>query len=1095
MECLSEQKLSNEKLEEGPEEENQHISMATTNDEERVKDSHNYAHNLLLMDKWVDELVKICAKESEKEKEGFSLPRVGSISYFKSSAKRYDICFRELIRHAKLLDPNLSVLFQKVWYGMGKFVSRLSSDYKFQLLKSAELEDKMKDLLKASQVNVFWKGKDAEASKINSALHRAKSISMEAEYEAAVKRAKELEYENERLRRVIDRFIEGADDIEIEQYAPMPLGKYDETLFPDPLDMNTEGRKSLSRSDSSVSINSTTTCSSRSSYSSTTNSNSNTNTNTNTDTDKESRPNTSNNFSSLGIEIKGRKNRKKSLASLNNFISERDQSLHVFDDNMDLLLADIIKEARRQEHVVTEINNLVEKTDMTSIQLARALLVDENIGAHEDTEEDDEKEGQSLKKQSSQSQKDDKQETGSVGIEKDPDEGNNETTSHKNRNNQHRGESKEETEGKVGGEKKKQMNQEGNAESSVKEKETTAKESFPTKKQKKKRKNVDASIQTEVESQMEIDAAIHKNYVAKFNKENNNMIPKEIVPLLTTYPRSNRIPTLRIVNNRIFQIFMFKLRHDKKQDFQGLARFSMIDATFEFFRSRYGNLETAESKIVQLLHGLQYYASHHKRIRIFANFIGAGPVFYDMRTTNFFMEHLKYLEEHGDLPKKDPPVDKDVLILLKRQKVLEMAQHFFHNLLPDCGIALSHRFESLPGPSDTHVNLDDVLEEVLRSWRNIQESWKEHLKYLFRRNCKVYHMVSEIAYTKELEEKEAKRKVEEEKEAEANRENNNLADEDHDDNPFNNIDNISLSGSSSISSKTSHGEGKTSSSTKSLDDSVVESHDAVLVEVSREYVQKWKERTIFHRETLESYRAKVLRQGKDKKTITPLGGEKEVILLIDEEGIFNVLWRLKYSTVMNEAHKKSNKEKAQIRENMSNRARTIHNDGCRRFLFQIKSKMDQDWLRTWNPKYKRYNYVHRITEENLGRKHSEPYDLSNFVPSDFDENTFLNLMFDHEVLAESPLLKFFDKDPVELWPNAEVILTQIAEGSINLRSNILVEQKAFNLNPELILRPKFKNMCNRADDNNNDDADDNNNDEDTFDGVQHPQKRTAAPVS
>lgn len=48
-------------------------------------------------------------------------------------------------------------LFKKVWRGTGHFVSRLLSDYEFQLSKGGELEDKMKETLEASQIKVRYR--------------------------------------------------------------------------------------------------------------------------------------------------------------------------------------------------------------------------------------------------------------------------------------------------------------------------------------------------------------------------------------------------------------------------------------------------------------------------------------------------------------------------------------------------------------------------------------------------------------------------------------------------------------------------------------------------------------------------------------------------------------------------------------------------------------------------------------------------------------------------------------------------------------------------------------------------------------------------
>ena len=41
-----------------------------------------------------------------------------------------------------------------MWAGTGAFVTRLLSDYEYQLSKSGALEDKMKEMLEASRIKV-----------------------------------------------------------------------------------------------------------------------------------------------------------------------------------------------------------------------------------------------------------------------------------------------------------------------------------------------------------------------------------------------------------------------------------------------------------------------------------------------------------------------------------------------------------------------------------------------------------------------------------------------------------------------------------------------------------------------------------------------------------------------------------------------------------------------------------------------------------------------------------------------------------------------------------------------------------------------------
>ena len=59
-----------------------------------------------------------------------------------------------------------------------------------------------------------------------------------------------------------------------------------------------------------------------------------------------------------------------------------------------------------------------------------------------------------------------------------------------------------------------------------------------------------------------------------------------------------------------------------------------------------------------------------------------------------------------------------------------------------------------------------------------------------------------------------------------------------------------------------------------------------------------------------------------------------------------------------------------------------------------------------------------------------PYENDTFETEDFDMGVFIELFLERNILANSPFVRVLDKEPEDLWSNAEVYLQQIEDGMV-----------------------------------------------------------------
>ena len=55
------------------------------------------------------------------------------------------------------------------------------------------------------------------------------------------------------------------------------------------------------------------------------------------------------------------------------------------------------------------------------------------------------------------------------------------------------------------------------------------------------------------------------------------------------------------------------------------------------------------------------------------------------------------------------------------------------------------------GPKDTYVMCDEVATIFVENFSGVRSLWEEHVRYLAKRNCSVFRVVSELSYSKDID--------------------------------------------------------------------------------------------------------------------------------------------------------------------------------------------------------------------------------------------------------------------------------------------------------------------------------------------------------
>lgn len=96
---------------------------------------------------------------------------------------------------------------------------------------------------------------------------------------------------------------------------------------------------------------------------------------------------------------------------------------------------------------------------------------------------------------------------------------------------------------------------------------------------------------------------------------------------------------------------------------------------------------------------------------------------------------------------------KSNLPLLPLKLVYELEQDLLGRWSGDVASECSKSIRALDtcGPRDTYVMCDEVVTIFVESFGGVRSLWEEHIRYLGKRNCSVFRVVSELTYSKDTE--------------------------------------------------------------------------------------------------------------------------------------------------------------------------------------------------------------------------------------------------------------------------------------------------------------------------------------------------------
>ena len=96
---------------------------------------------------------------------------------------------------------------------------------------------------------------------------------------------------------------------------------------------------------------------------------------------------------------------------------------------------------------------------------------------------------------------------------------------------------------------------------------------------------------------------------------------------------------------------------------------------------------------------------------------------------------------------------RTTLPLIPLKLVFDMVQELLGRWSVDVANECSKSIRALDtcGPKDAYVMCDEVVTIFVENFSGVRSLWEEHIRYLAKRNCSVFRVVSELSYSKDIE--------------------------------------------------------------------------------------------------------------------------------------------------------------------------------------------------------------------------------------------------------------------------------------------------------------------------------------------------------
>lgn len=165
---------------------------------------HNHSFNLPLVDTWIDEMINLSLSS-------FSTKTFSTTDQLVESLKRYDVCFRELLKQTKVYSAELSHTFGKLWIGVMKLLDSMIRMYHRHIYQSSHMQNQARQLIAEKQAQVAANKIADEEKELDRTSLRATIRNLEGEIETLRYANREYERENLQLRVLVETYIDIKD--------------------------------------------------------------------------------------------------------------------------------------------------------------------------------------------------------------------------------------------------------------------------------------------------------------------------------------------------------------------------------------------------------------------------------------------------------------------------------------------------------------------------------------------------------------------------------------------------------------------------------------------------------------------------------------------------------------------------------------------------------------------------------------------------------------------------------------------------------------------------------------------------------------------
>lgn len=176
---------------------------------------HNLSYNLPLLSTWIDEMVQLTQTSLP---DGQVVPTIELVN----SLKRYDVCFKELLRQTTLYSEDLTKLYAKLWIGVLKLMDGIIKVYHRYVVNTEHIQEQAKDLIHERQAQMAATKISQEENELEKTSLRAKIRNLEGELDSVSLINREYERENRQLRILVETYIDARD---FDQFALTPTAE------------------------------------------------------------------------------------------------------------------------------------------------------------------------------------------------------------------------------------------------------------------------------------------------------------------------------------------------------------------------------------------------------------------------------------------------------------------------------------------------------------------------------------------------------------------------------------------------------------------------------------------------------------------------------------------------------------------------------------------------------------------------------------------------------------------------------------------------------------------------------------------------------